>query len=127
MYECARKKISRLHFRSKRELIEALAVRNPEWPEFADRLWFELFMSHEEKIAMLGTIEDGPLIRGTWVCEIGGVVKMYFALMDDEEIEDYAECLVDRLADLRKYFDGDGNVLWDGIEPVVWRPATQDP
>ena len=51
---------------------------------------------------------------------------MYFALADDEEIEDYAEWLVDVLAHLRKWVDGDGNALWDGIEPLVWRPATQD-
>ena len=90
MYECARKEIFELdlHFRSKSELIEALAVRNPEWPQFADRLWGELRVRHDQAIAMLGTIEDGPLIRGTWVCEIGGVVKMYFALMDDEGIEE---------------------------------------
>jgi len=60
------------------------------------------------------------------VCEIGGVVKMYFALADDEEIEDYAEWLVDVLAHLRKWVDGDGNALWDGVEPAAWRPATQD-
>jgi hypothetical protein len=45
------------------------------------------------------------------VCEIGGAVKMYFALADDEEIEDYAEWLVDVLAHLRKWVDGDGNAL----------------
>ena len=61
MYECAKKAIFELclHFTSKRELIEALAVRNPEWPQFADRLWGELLVRHEQAIAMLGTIEDG--------------------------------------------------------------------
>jgi hypothetical protein len=43
--------------------------------------------------------------------------------MDDgtEEIEDFAEDLVDRLAYLRECVDGDGRVLWDGTAPVVWR------
>jgi hypothetical protein len=87
----------------------------------------ELLVRHETAIAMIGEIKDGPLIEGVWVGEIGGRVKIYFAITDDgtEEIEDYAEYLVGLLADLREGVDGDGRVLWDGVAPVVWRPATR--
>jgi hypothetical protein len=129
MYEDALKAIeeTKIFFRSKDELIEGLAARNPKWVQFADRLWTELLVRHEAAIASIGEIRDGPLIDGVWVGEIGGVVKIYFALMDDgtEEIEDFAEDLVDRLAYLRECVDGDGRVLWDGTAPVVWRPATR--
>lgn len=95
MYEDALKAIEKteLFFSSKDELIEALAARNPKWVQFADRMLAELLVRHQTAIAMIGEIKDGPLIEGVWVGEIGGVVKIYFALMDDgtEEIEDYAE------------------------------------
>lgn len=57
--------------------------------------------------------------------EIGGVVRVYFAIMDDELLEDFAEELKRLLAYLRENVDGDGLVLWDGVAPVVWRPATR--
>jgi hypothetical protein len=129
MYEDALKAIEKteLFFSSKDELIEALAARNPKWVQFADRMWVELLAKHETAIAKIGEIKDGPLIEGVWVGEIGGVVKIYFALMDDEEIGDYAGHLVGVLAYLRECVDGDGDecALWDGVAPVVWRPATQ--
>jgi hypothetical protein len=73
-------------------------------------MWPELLVRHETAIAAIGEIRDGLLIDGVWVGEIGGVVKIYFALMDDgtEEIEDFAEDLVDLLAYLRECVDGDG-------------------
>jgi hypothetical protein len=75
---------------------------------------------------VIGEIRDGKLIRGTYVGEIGGVVKVYFAIMDDELLEDYADDLRRILAYLRESVDGDGLVLWDEVAPVVWRPATRD-
>jgi hypothetical protein len=95
--------------------------------EIEETMLAELLARRETAIAMIGEIKDVPLIEGVWVGEIGGVVKIYFALMDDgtEEIEDYAEYLVGLLAGLREGVDGDGRVLWDGVAPVVWRPATQ--
>jgi hypothetical protein len=129
MYEDALKAIeeTKIFFSSKDELIEGLAARNPKWVQFADRMWTELLVRHETAIAAIGEIRDGLLIGGVWVGEIGGVVKIYFTLMDDgtEEIEDFAEYLVDLLAYLRECVDGDDRVLWDGTAPVVWRPATR--
>jgi hypothetical protein len=102
MYEDALKEIegTKIFFRSKDELIEGLAARNTKWVQFADRMWTELLVRHETAIAAIGEIRDGLLIDGVWVGEIGGVVKIYFALMDDgtEEIEDFAEHLVDLLS-----------------------------
>jgi len=130
MYEDALKAIEGMTksvFHSKDEFTEWLAARNPKWVQFADRMWTELLVRNETAIAAIGEIRDGLLIDGVWVGEIGGVVKVYFALMDDgtEEIEDFAEHLVDLLAYLRECVDGDGRVLWDGTAPVVWRPATR--
>jgi hypothetical protein len=99
MYEDALKAIegmTKIFFHSKDEFIEWLAARNPKWVQFADRMWTELLVRCETAIAAIGEIRDGLLIDGVWVGEIGGVVKVYFALMDDgtEEIEDFAEHLV---------------------------------
>jgi hypothetical protein len=99
-------------------------------PDYVPGSFAELFGPREKEgkaIAMIGEIKDGPLIEGVWVGEIAGVVNIYFALMDDgtEEIEDYAERLVGVLAHLRERVDGDGLMLWDGVAPAVWRPATQ--
>jgi len=60
-----------------------LEGRNPKRAQFSDRILAELLVRHEGAIAMIGEIRDGPPINRVWVAEIGGSVKIHFALMDD--------------------------------------------
>jgi hypothetical protein len=52
--------------------------------------------------------------HATYVGEINGVAKLYFALLDDEILEDdhTQEALDSILQDMRT--TREGNVLWDG-------------
>src|SRR5215831_18870771 len=55
-----------LHFTSKRELIEALAVRNPEWPQFVDRLWGGLLVSCEARASNCNAWHDRRRPADPW-------------------------------------------------------------
>jgi hypothetical protein len=66
------------------------------------------------------------LRESTYVGEVNGEVKVYFAICDEETLEDeYIQESLERvLESLRTTRDTEGKPLWDGKAEVIWRLAT---
>jgi hypothetical protein len=63
---------------------------------------------------------------GVYVGEVNGKVIVYFAVTPDELLEDYAEDVEKVRRFLRTHNDIDGRMLWNGVDALIFRPATPE-